>query len=114
MANYELRAICRRLAQAVTDTEVDRCREEMIDALDSAGEYAEFEQTMDDAAYAQEGNDHDGAIRRRFRHVRKHQNPWGQSSRLRRSNVQTPTPNAFSAFRRRTVSPFDPTDFDAS
>ena len=30
------------------------------------------------------------------------------------SNVQTPTPNACAAFRRRTVSPFDPTDFDAS
>ena len=30
------------------------------------------------------------------------------------SNVQTPTPNACSAFTRRTVSPFDPTDFDAS
>ena len=29
------------------------------------------------------------------------------------SNVQTPTPNACSTFRRRTVSPFDPTDFDA-
>ena len=28
------------------------------------------------------------------------------------SNVQTPTPNACSTFRRRTVSPFDPTDFD--
>ena len=30
------------------------------------------------------------------------------------SNVQTPTPNACAAFRQRTVSPFDPTDFDAS
>ena len=29
------------------------------------------------------------------------------------SNVQTPTPNACPTFRRRTVSPFDPTDFDA-
>ena len=43
----------------------------------------------------------------------EYQNPWGQSSRHRRSNVQAPTPNACSAFRRRTVSPFDPTDFDA-
>ena len=45
---------------------------------------------------------------------REYQNPWGQNSRHRRSNVQTPTPNACSAFRRRTVSPFDPTDFHAS
>ena len=56
---------------------------------------------------------------RRATHARsgqtgEYQNPWGQSSRHRRSNVQTPTPNACSAFRRRTVSPFDPTDFDAS
>ena len=47
-------------------------------------------------------------------YVGEYQNPWGQSSRHRRSNVQAPTPNACSAFRRRTVSPFDPTDFDAS
>ena len=47
-------------------------------------------------------------------HIRKYQNPWGQNGRHRRSNVQTPTPNVCSAFRRRTVSPFDPTDFDAS
>ena len=46
--------------------------------------------------------------------IGEYQNPWGQSSRHRRSNVQTPTPNACSDFRRRTVSPFDPTDFDAS
>ena len=39
---------------------------------------------------------------------------WGQSSRHRRSNVHTPTPNACSTFRRRTVSPSDPTDFDTS
>ena len=45
---------------------------------------------------------------------RKHQHPWGQSSRHRRSNVHTPTPNACSTFRRRTVSPFDPTDFEGS
>ena len=44
----------------------------------------------------------------------KHQNPWGQSSRHRRLNVQTSTSNARSPFRRKTVSPFDPTDFGAS
>ena len=38
----------------------------------------------------------------------------GQGSRHRRSNVQAPIPNACSAFRRRTVSPFDPTNLDAS
>ena len=41
-------------------------------------------------------------------HKRKHQNPWGQSSRHRRLNVQTSTSNARSPFRRKTVSPFDP------
>ena len=41
----------------------------------------------------------------------KHQNRWGQSSRHRRLNVQTSTSNARSPFRRKTVSPFDPTDF---
>ena len=41
-------------------------------------------------------------------HIGKHQNPWGQSSRHRRLNVQTPTSNARSPFRRKTVSPFDP------
>ena len=44
----------------------------------------------------------------------KRQNPWGQSSRHRRLNVQTSTPDARSPFRRKTVSPFDPTDFGAS
>ena len=43
----------------------------------------------------------------------KHQNPWGQSSRHRRLNVQPSTSNAHSPFRRKTVSPFDPTDFSA-
>ena len=45
---------------------------------------------------------------------RKHQDPWGQSSRHRPLNVQTSTSNARSPFRRKTVSPFDPTDFGAS
>ena len=44
-------------------------------------------------------------------HIGEYQNPWGQSSRHRRLNVQTSTSNARSPFRRRTVSPFDPTDF---
>ena len=44
----------------------------------------------------------------------KHQNPWGQSSRHRRLNVQTSTSNARSPFTRKTGSPFDPTDFGAS
>ena len=44
----------------------------------------------------------------------KHQNPWGQSSRHRRLNVQTSTSDARSPFRRKTVSPFDPTDLGAS
>ena len=41
---------------------------------------------------------------------RKHQDPWGQSSRHRWMNVQTSTSNARSPFRRKMVSPFDPTD----
>ena len=45
---------------------------------------------------------------------RKHQYPWGQSSLHRRLNLQTSTSNARSPFRRKTASPFDPTDFGAS
>ena len=51
---------------------------------------------------------------RRFRVQRKHQNPWGQSSRHRRLNVQTSPRSPDTPFRRRAVSPFDPTDFGAS
>ena len=43
----------------------------------------------------------------------KHQDPWGQSSRHRRLNIQTSTSNARSPFRRKMVSPFDPTDLGA-
>ena len=45
---------------------------------------------------------------RRFRVQRKHQNPWGQSSRHRRLNVQTSPRSPDTPFRRRAVSPFDP------
>ena len=43
----------------------------------------------------------------------KHQDPWGQSSRHRRLNIQTLTSNVRSPVRRKTVSPFDPTDLGA-
>ena len=69
MANYELKEICNRFAAAATEAEMDRCRDEMVEALDAGGEYAEFQDAMYDAAFAKEGNDDDIAIRRRFRDV---------------------------------------------
>ena len=68
MPNYELKGIFDRFAQATTRAQRDQCREEMVEALGSNGEHAEFEQAMWDAAFAKEGYD-DVAIRRRFRDV---------------------------------------------
>ena len=36
---------------------------------------------------------------------------WGQRSRHRQLNVQTPTSNVRSPFKRKTVLPLDPTQF---
>ena len=42
---------------------------------------------------------------------REYQYPWAQRRRHRPLNVQTSTSNPRSPFTRRTISPFDPTDF---